>query len=75
VRKERGSPPTQPRDKGACPGELLFIIRRLGRMAAIAHRLRCRINLAESGLGYGGVPAPLGKQQQGDALVAKARGP
>jgi hypothetical protein len=49
-RGEGTSLPAQPRDEGACPGKLLFIKGRVWRMATIAHRLECCIDLAERGL-------------------------
>jgi hypothetical protein len=58
------SPPAQPRDEGACSGELLFIKRCVWRMASIAHRFERGIDLAERGLGHGGVPTPLGNNHQ-----------
>ena len=58
------SPLAQPRDDSACPGELLFIIGRTWRIAAIAHRFKRRIDLAECGLGHGGVTAALGTRSR-----------
>jgi hypothetical protein len=57
----------QPRDEGACPGELSFIICRAWRIAAIAHRFKRLIDdLAECGLGHGGVCASLHEEHQHD---------
>ncbi len=69
------SPPAQPRDDGACPGKLFFIIGRVWRMAAIAHRLECCIDLAERDLGHGCVPPPLGEKHQRNAFIPKTQGP
>ena len=69
------SPPAQPRDDGACPGELLFINRRVWRIAAIAHGFKRLIDLAERGLSHAGVPPPLGKEHQRDACTANTRRP
>src|SRR5215831_3011849 len=44
-------------------------------MAAIAHRLECCIDLAECGLGHGGVCASLREEDQCDAFIAKTPGP
>jgi len=44
-------------------------------MAAIAHCLERGVDLVECGLGHCGILAPLGKEYQRDALVAKAAGP
>ena len=53
--------PAQPRDDGACPGKVLFVKRRIERMATIAHRLERRIDLAERSVGHGGITTPFGK--------------
>src|SRR5262249_55193220 len=45
------------------------------RMAAIAHRFKCRIDLAERGLSDGGVPPPLDEEHQRNAFVPKTHGP
>src|SRR6516162_2506964 len=71
----QNSPPALPPDDSACPGELLFKIRRTWRIAAIAHRFKRLFDLAERGLSHGGVPPPLGNKHQRDTVVAKARGP
>src|SRR5262249_13912371 len=52
-----------------------FIICRVWRMAAIAHRFKRLIDLAECGLGHGSVPPPLGKEHQGDTFSAKTPSP
>src|SRR5262245_27703573 len=44
-------------------------------MAAIAHRFKRSIDLAECGLSHGGVPRPLGKAHQREAFIAKSHGP
>src|SRR6516162_3073029 len=69
------SPSAQPRDDSACRGKQLFVMRRVWGMAAIAHRFKRRIDLAECGLGHSGVLAPHGKEHQCDTLVAKADAP
>src|SRR5262249_28791491 len=69
------SSPAQPRDECACPGELFFIKRRTLRIAAIAHRFKRRIDLAECGFGHAGVSPPFGKDHQRDAFIAKRHGP
>jgi hypothetical protein len=69
------SPPAQPRDNGACYGEPFFVIRGVSRIAAIAHRFKGSIDLAEGGLRHGGVSAPLGEEHQHDTLIAKTHGP
>jgi hypothetical protein len=69
------SPPAQPRDDGACPGQLSFVIRGKWRIATIAHRFKRLIDLAERGLSHGGVPTPLGKEHQRDACTANTRRP
>src|SRR5262249_28594343 len=71
----RMSYPAQPRDEGACREKLLFIKRRVCGMAATTQRFKRSIDLAECGLGHGGVPPPLGKEHQRDAFVAKTPGP
>jgi hypothetical protein len=53
--------PAKPRDEGACLGKLFFVIRRIWRIATIAHRFKRHIDLAERGLSHGGVPPPLGE--------------
>src|SRR5262249_29785359 len=70
-----GSPPAQPRDEGACPGQLPFIIRCVWRMAAITHGFKRSIDLVECGLGHGGIPPPLGEEYQRNASIPKTRGP
>src|SRR5262249_7843322 len=65
----------QPRDDSACPGELMFIICGVWRMAATAHRFECRIDLAEGILRHGDVFPPVSKNDQRYTLVAKAAGP
>src|SRR5215472_17227778 len=67
--------PAQPRGEGACSGELSLIIRRTWRIAAIAHRFKRLIDLAERGLGHGGVSAPLGEEHQRDTFIAITHGP
>jgi len=67
--------PAQPRDEGACLGELLFIVRRVWRIAAIARRFKRHIELVERSLSHGGVIPPRGKEHQRDAFVAQTRGP
>ena len=67
--------PAQPRDEGACPRELSFIIGRSWRIAAIAHRFKRRIDLAECGLSHGCVPPPLGEEHQRNAFIPKTHGP
>ena len=67
--------PAQPHDDGACPGELMFIICGVWRMAATAHRFECRIDLAEGILRHGDVFPPVSKNHQRYTLVAKAAGP
>src|SRR5262249_57307212 len=65
----------QPRDDGACPGELLFIKRRTWRIAAIAHGFKRRVDLAECGLSHCGILVPVGEEHQRDAFIAKTPGP
>src|SRR5262245_5577453 len=65
----------QPRDEGACPGELLFVKRHAWRIATIAHCFDRLIDLAERNRRHGGVLPPLSKEHQGEAFVAKSPGP
>src|SRR5262249_3406094 len=58
-----------------CYGEPFFVKRRASRIAAIAHRFKGRIDLAECALSHGSVPPPLGKEHQRDAFIAKTPGP
>jgi len=44
-------------------------------MAAIAHRFKRHIDLAERGLGHGYVPLPLGNEHQCDAFIAESSNP
>src|SRR5215813_9320879 len=69
------SPPAQPCDEGACPGELLFVKRRAWRIATIAHCFDRLIDLAERSRRHGGVLPPLSKEHQSESLVAKSPGP
>src|SRR5215510_9026727 len=69
------SPPAQPRDEGACPGELLFVKRRAWRIATIAHCFDRLIDLAERSRRHGGVLPPLSKEHQSESLVATSPGP
>jgi hypothetical protein len=67
--------PAQPRDEGACPGELLFVIRRTKRIAAIAHRFKRFIDLSERALRQGCISPTFGKEHQCEAFIAKAPSP
>src|SRR5262249_27716506 len=59
----------------ACRGELRFLMRSTARVAAIAHRFKRLIDLAERGLSHGSVPPPLGEEHHCDACIAKTRRP
>src|SRR5262249_60256628 len=71
----RTLPPAQPREDGARYGEPFFIKRRVSRIAAIAHRFKGLIDLAEGGLSHGGVSAALAEEHQRNPFTAKTRGP
>src|SRR5262245_765617 len=70
-----GSAPTQPRNDSARLEQLLFIIRRIWHIAAIASGFKRSIDLVESGLGRGDIPTPFGEQHQRGALSAKSHDP
>src|SRR3984893_13008778 len=70
-----GRSSTQPRDDGACHGELSFIIGGTWRIATIAHRFKRYIDLAECGLSHGGILPPVGEEHKRDAFVAERQRP